>query len=244
MRGEEGQRTDEVQALRQIKPRSGFCHGPNKCEALNHCAACKGLKQCAVERCKAWCDPNAERWTAKQKILVRGACKTERGFTDKDPELYPCAGCGTRRGRARFRPSDIDILKGSRSGRATANNVRGIQIDRQSVQVPGPRLAKRPRMSVRVHALEWTVYVQLRPCLPLRSCLQSRKNLATTSAFDANLCDKSPAAKGSYYVWPTTVIQYVVRQFSRTPQGCWISSAAPANITKSHEAFIVWRKTI
>ena len=76
----------KCKCCRQTKPRLEFCHGLNKCQAVEHCAACKGLKQCAVERRKAWCDPEAERWTAKQNILVCGACKSERGCTDKESE--------------------------------------------------------------------------------------------------------------------------------------------------------------
>ncbi len=69
---------------KETKPRSDFWHGPNKCQALDHCAACKDLKLCAVEACEAWRDPDAEHWTARQTILVCGACTSERGCTDKE----------------------------------------------------------------------------------------------------------------------------------------------------------------
>ena len=34
----------------QTKSRSDFCHDPNKCLALDHCAACKDLVECKVCR--------------------------------------------------------------------------------------------------------------------------------------------------------------------------------------------------
>ncbi len=71
----------------ETKPTKDFWHGPNKGQALDHCAACKGHKQCDVKKCRAWRDPDAERWNAKQKILVCGACKSERGCTDKETPL-------------------------------------------------------------------------------------------------------------------------------------------------------------
>jgi hypothetical protein len=72
---------------KETKPTKDFWHGPNKCQALDHCAACKDHQQCNVKKCKAWRDPDAEHWTAKQKILVCGACKSERGCTDKETPL-------------------------------------------------------------------------------------------------------------------------------------------------------------
>ena len=82
-----GERTDEVQALRRDKTDEGFLARPEQVSGLDHCAACKGHKQCDVKKCWAWRDPDAERWSAKQKILVCGACKSERGCTDKETPL-------------------------------------------------------------------------------------------------------------------------------------------------------------
>ena len=52
------------------------------------CETCRDHKQCAVELCKAWCDPDAERSTARQNLLVRGTCNSSRGYTDTDS---PCS---------------------------------------------------------------------------------------------------------------------------------------------------------
>jgi hypothetical protein len=71
----------------RTKPKSDLCHGTNKNRPHDYCAACKDHKQCAVETCKAWCDSDAERWTTKQKILVCGACKSDRGCTEKESAL-------------------------------------------------------------------------------------------------------------------------------------------------------------
>ena len=77
--------TDGLHSLRADQTEiCSFFHGANKMQAMNSCAACKDHKQCAVEACKAWRDPDAERWTKKQKILVCGACKSDRGCTDKE----------------------------------------------------------------------------------------------------------------------------------------------------------------
>ena len=72
---------------KETKPTKDFRHGTNKSQALDHCAACKDHKLCAVEACQTWRDPDAEQWQAKQTILVCGAGKSERGCTDKETPL-------------------------------------------------------------------------------------------------------------------------------------------------------------
>ena len=64
--------------------------------------------RCFSEGCKKWYDPAAEGWSAKQKILVCRKCKTDRGCTDKDPQLYHCVACEQKQGRSRYLLKDIN----------------------------------------------------------------------------------------------------------------------------------------
>jgi hypothetical protein len=74
----------------------------------DHCHDCAKKRQCDVEGCKKWYDPAAEGWSAKQKILVCRKCKTDRGCTDKDPQLYHCVACEQKQGRSRYLLKDIN----------------------------------------------------------------------------------------------------------------------------------------
>ena len=99
----------------------GLCVCPSVCEGV--CFLWFGVRALAQDErshalcCK--CKIADEMWTSKQiqhnridesKLTCHAcsiACK-DIGTSAKDDKLYPCAGCGEKRGRAKFSKTDID----------------------------------------------------------------------------------------------------------------------------------------
>ena len=82
-------RRSECKRCGQTKPRSDFCHGPNKWQALDHCAACKDHKEC--KECRRFKPPT-------EYDMYASRCLHERCRACEHPV---CAACGYQHPRTK-----------------------------------------------------------------------------------------------------------------------------------------------